>query len=31
MRRELETIRALEGISPNLFEVAAKMLGDAEA
>ena len=27
MRRELETIRSLDAISPNLFEVAAKMLG----
>jgi aminopeptidase N len=27
MRQELEAIRAIDGISPNLFEVAGKMLG----
>jgi aminopeptidase N len=27
MRQELESIRAIDGISPNLFEVAGKMLG----
>ena len=26
MRAELEAIRALPGISPNLFEIASKML-----